>query len=158
MIQFPRCTKRYGSLEAVRDLTLTIAPGEVHVLLGRNGAGKATAFRCLATLLKPSWGTASLFSWRSNWRSALQQGEKRRSTLETLLTVPVSSRETSYRNVRGRGAGRCRGGPQSRWHAAHVPTRAHSGHSGGRSPGADPVHIGVGDLRDAAAARSSLRM
>jgi sodium transport system ATP-binding protein len=58
MIEFDRLSKRYGDLLAVDDLTLRVAPGEVYALLGANGAGKTTALRCLATLLRPTGGTA----------------------------------------------------------------------------------------------------
>jgi sodium transport system ATP-binding protein len=61
MIRFQGLTKRYGSLTAVRDLTLEVRPGEVYALLGPNGAGKTTALRCLATLLAPTHGAASVF-------------------------------------------------------------------------------------------------
>jgi sodium transport system ATP-binding protein len=61
MIRFHRLTKRYGTLTAVDDLTLEVRPGEVYALLGPNGAGKTTALRCLATLLAPTSGTASVF-------------------------------------------------------------------------------------------------
>ena len=58
MIRFEGLTKRYGPLVAVRDLSLEVRPGEIYTLLGPNGAGKTTALRCLATLLRPSAGTA----------------------------------------------------------------------------------------------------
>jgi len=60
MIRFQGLTKRYGSLTAVRQLTLEVRPGEVYALLGPNGAGKTTALRCLATLLHPTEGNASV--------------------------------------------------------------------------------------------------
>lgn len=56
MIEFSGLTKRYGDLLAVDDLSLTVRPGEVYALLGANGAGKTTALRCLATLLRPTGG------------------------------------------------------------------------------------------------------
>jgi sodium transport system ATP-binding protein len=60
MIRFEGLTKRYGSLTAVRHLTLEVRAGEIYALLGPNGAGKTTALRCLATLLRPDEGTASV--------------------------------------------------------------------------------------------------
>ncbi|HUE97048.1 MAG TPA: ATP-binding cassette domain-containing protein, partial [Longimicrobiaceae bacterium] len=56
MIVFDNLTKRYGELTAVSKLSLRVGEGEVYALLGANGAGKTTALRCLATLLRPSAG------------------------------------------------------------------------------------------------------
>lgn len=60
MIRFDALTKHYGRLVAVRDLTLEVRSSEVYALLGPNGAGKTTALRCLATLLAPTAGAASV--------------------------------------------------------------------------------------------------
>ena len=60
MIVLEGLTKHYGELEAVSDLSLKVRPGEIYALLGPNGAGKTTALRCIATLLKPTSGTASV--------------------------------------------------------------------------------------------------
>jgi ABC-2 type transport system ATP-binding protein len=48
--------KRYGSVEAVKDVSLTIGSGEIFGLLGPNGAGKTTTLRCLCTLATPDSG------------------------------------------------------------------------------------------------------
>ncbi len=48
--------KRYGSVEAVKDISLSVEPGEIFGLLGPNGAGKTTTIRCLCTLTKPDAG------------------------------------------------------------------------------------------------------
>jgi sodium transport system ATP-binding protein len=58
MIEFERLSKYYGEMGAVRDLSLRVERGEAYALLGANGAGKTTALRCLATLLRPTSGTA----------------------------------------------------------------------------------------------------
>jgi ABC-2 type transport system ATP-binding protein len=60
MIETRGLTKRYGSLTALDDLNLTIAPGEVFGFIGPNGAGKSTTMRILACLLRPDAGTASV--------------------------------------------------------------------------------------------------
>ena len=48
--------KRYGSVEAVKDVSLQVESGEIFGLLGPNGAGKTTTLRCLCTLSTPDRG------------------------------------------------------------------------------------------------------
>lgn len=60
MIKTSKLTKRYGKLTAVDELDLEIGEGEVFGLLGPNGAGKTTTISMLATLLKPTSGTATV--------------------------------------------------------------------------------------------------
>jgi len=48
--------KRYGSVEAVKDVSFQIEQGEIFGLLGPNGAGKTTTLRCLCTLAEPDAG------------------------------------------------------------------------------------------------------
>lgn len=49
--------KRYGKVDAVKDISLSVEPGEIFGLLGPNGAGKTTTLRCLCTLASPDAGT-----------------------------------------------------------------------------------------------------
>jgi ABC-2 type transport system ATP-binding protein len=51
-------TKRFGTTHALDGLDLVVEPGTILGLLGRNGAGKTTAVRILATLLLPDGGRA----------------------------------------------------------------------------------------------------
>ena len=53
-------TKRFGDTEALAGIDLKIRKGSVYGLLGPNGAGKTTAIRLLATLIRPTSGTASV--------------------------------------------------------------------------------------------------
>src|SRR5581483_6576445 len=53
-------TKRFGKVEALAGLDLTVAPGQVTALLGPNGAGKTTFVRTMATLVRPDAGTVSV--------------------------------------------------------------------------------------------------
>ena len=55
--------KRYDRTLAVAGLDLAIEPGEIFGLVGPNGAGKTTTLRMLATLLRPSAGTAEIDGW-----------------------------------------------------------------------------------------------
>jgi branched-chain amino acid transport system ATP-binding protein len=52
--------KRFGGLQAVRDVDLALAPGERVGLLGPNGAGKTTLVNCITGDLKPSGGDVLL--------------------------------------------------------------------------------------------------
>lgn len=49
-----------NSVMAVADVSFTCQPGRVFTLLGPNGAGKTTTLRILATMLKPTSGTAKI--------------------------------------------------------------------------------------------------
>lgn len=60
LLRADRVTRRFGSLTAVDDVSLTVAGGEVVGLLGANGAGKTTLLRILLGLLAPSSGTTEL--------------------------------------------------------------------------------------------------
>ncbi len=54
-------SKSYGKFTALRDLSLTIAPGEIFALLGPNGAGKTTMIGSVCGLVKKSSGTIRVF-------------------------------------------------------------------------------------------------
>ncbi|MBM3978486.1 MAG: ABC transporter ATP-binding protein [Planctomycetes bacterium] len=58
MLELTGLAKRYGEFQAVRDITLTVRPGELYALLGPNGAGKTTTIRMLMGVLRPSSGSA----------------------------------------------------------------------------------------------------
>jgi ABC-type multidrug transport system ATPase subunit len=72
MIQARRLTKHYGGFTAVKEVSFTVAAGEVVGLLGPNGAGKTTLLRMLAGVLTPSEGarrrtpSASSSGWASS--------------------------------------------------------------------------------------------
>jgi sodium transport system ATP-binding protein len=48
------------AVRAVDDISFRVEPGQIYGLLGANGAGKTTALRLLATLLKPTGGSATV--------------------------------------------------------------------------------------------------
>src|SRR5262245_66398862 len=50
-------SKRFGSTQAVKDVSLRFCSGEVHAVLGENGAGKSTLGKIMGGLLQPDEGT-----------------------------------------------------------------------------------------------------
>ena len=74
-------SKRYGSVDALRDLDLEIDEGEIVGYLGPNGAGKTTTIRLLLGLIHPSGGaprssgsTVSASPWRPIATSPMSPG------------------------------------------------------------------------------------
>lgn len=60
MLEVQNVKKTYGKFTALKGVSLSAPEGQVYGLLGPNGAGKTTLLRILATLLKPTSGTAVL--------------------------------------------------------------------------------------------------
>ena len=53
--------RRFGGVQAVRDVTIDVAPGERRAILGPNGAGKTTMFNLIAGDFPPTSGSVELF-------------------------------------------------------------------------------------------------
>jgi len=58
MIEVQKLTKHYGPVTAIRDVSFSVAPGEIVGFLGPNGAGKTTAMRILACFMPATSGAA----------------------------------------------------------------------------------------------------
>ncbi len=62
-------TKKFGSLIALDDVSLTLEPGDFHALLGENGAGKSTLVKCIMGYHAPDRGSVLLGDIEQNIRS-----------------------------------------------------------------------------------------
>jgi len=106
--------KRYGAVEAVRDIDLAVAPGEIVGLLGPNGAGKTTTFDIIVGRIQPSGGRVFLGDEEITHLPMYQRARKgltylpqepsvfRKLTVEEnilaiLETLPLSRRERRER-------------------------------------------------------------
>ncbi len=64
LLELQDLTVRYGEIEAVHGLSLSVEAGEVVTLLGSNGAGKSTTLKAISALVRPAAGEI-LFEGRS---------------------------------------------------------------------------------------------
>jgi lantibiotic transport system ATP-binding protein len=84
MLEIRGLKKRYGAVEALKGIDLTVEKGSVYGFIGPNGAGKTTTIRVIAGLVRPTAGNVSLHgaSLRGR-RLAAAKG------LRTLVEVPA---------------------------------------------------------------------
>ena len=96
MISVKNIVKKYEKLAALDDLSLDVADNEIFGLLGPNGAGKTTLIHILATLIKPTSGTATV-----NGYDILKQPSQVRSTIGIVFQAPSSDDMlTGYENLK----------------------------------------------------------
>src|SRR5437763_15045550 len=48
---------RFGAVDALKDVSVRVAPGEIHAIIGPNGAGKSSLLNCLSGFYRPQGGT-----------------------------------------------------------------------------------------------------
>lgn len=61
IIKVRNLSKKFGTFEAVKNVSFTVHKGDVFGFLGPNGAGKSTTIRCLLSLISPDNGSIELF-------------------------------------------------------------------------------------------------
>jgi len=60
ILEVRNCTKRFGGLVAVRNLNMSLNPGDLYGLIGPNGAGKTTIFNLMTGVYRPDEGSIDL--------------------------------------------------------------------------------------------------
>lgn len=55
-MELRHCSRSYGPVDAVRDVSLDLRAGEIHCLLGDNGAGKSTVIKLMSGVVRPTAG------------------------------------------------------------------------------------------------------
>jgi ABC-2 type transport system ATP-binding protein len=75
VIKTENLSRRFGKVEAVKELNLSVPRGSVYGFLGPNGAGKTTAVKCCLDLVRPTAGTVRLLGRPSrDWRARSRVG------------------------------------------------------------------------------------
>ena len=72
-VQATDLCKRYGPIQALDGLSLSVARGEIYGLLGPNGSGKSTLIRCIIGLVRPDSGRVRVFGHSMPDRSLLSR-------------------------------------------------------------------------------------
>ncbi len=97
MIEVKNLSKKFKKVNAVDNISFTVNEGEIVGLLGENGAGKTTTLRLLATMLKPTGGTAVI-----NGFDIIREPSKVRGNIGILFggEVGLYDRLTAKENIK----------------------------------------------------------
>ncbi|MEW9094563.1 MAG: ATP-binding cassette domain-containing protein [Clostridiaceae bacterium] len=96
MIEVVNLSKQFKKINAVDSISFSVQKGEILGLLGENGAGKTTTLRMLATMLKPTGGTAKIDSY-----DIIKESNKVRGSIGILFggEVGLYDRLTGRENI-----------------------------------------------------------
>jgi ABC-type multidrug transport system ATPase subunit len=61
IVELTTVSRLYGTFAALRKINISFEQGRCYILLGENGAGKSTLLRTIAGLLRPTFGTVTVF-------------------------------------------------------------------------------------------------
>ncbi len=98
VLEIRNVSKRFGSLVAVRDVSLTVAQGELRAIIGPNGAGKTTFFNLISGFFPPTTGTITF-----DGRDVTRMPAHRRVALGMARTFQITEifpELTVFENVR----------------------------------------------------------
>lgn len=99
MIEIQNLEKRFGDLEVLKDINLTVQDGEIYGLVGVSGAGKSTLLRCINGLETYSGG-----SLKVNGTEVKALDKKQKKTFQKNIGMifqhfPMLTRKTVYENI-----------------------------------------------------------
>ena len=98
VLEINNVTKRFGNLVAVRDVSLTVAKGELCAIIGPNGAGKTTFFNLISGYFPPTSGTI-MFDGQDITKLATDQRVVR-GMARTFQITEILPELTVFENVR----------------------------------------------------------
>ncbi|MBH42962.1 MAG: hypothetical protein CL787_05550 [Chloroflexi bacterium] len=93
----------YGNIQILRNITISVKPGEILGIIGANGSGKSTLINVISGVLKPTAGTIeylddNILSWPPQYRARLMSVVPQSRHIPSYLTVyeAVSMGRTPY--------------------------------------------------------------
>jgi len=107
-LQLEGVSRAFGALVALEDVSLTIAAGERHAILGSNGAGKTTLFNCITGDFPPTTGRIRFFGEDVTTLPAYERIRRglRRTYQVSLLFGGLSVQDNLFLAARGASRGR----------------------------------------------------
>ena len=95
MIHVEKLLKTFGDFTAVKEISFTVAKGEIFAFLGPNGAGKTTTIKMLTTLLRPDGGSIRL----DGLDPVVRKNDARRSFGIVFQDPSLDGELTAYENM-----------------------------------------------------------
>ena len=105
MLDIVGLRKKFGQREVLKDLHISVRPGELTVVLGANGSGKSTLLRCALRLIEPDGGDVSLCGTDLRPLGGEQLRLARRQAAMVFQSVLLVRRKTAAENVAFGGLG-----------------------------------------------------
>lgn len=103
MIEIKNLTKTfevsYGTLDALKDVNITINDGEIFGIIGMSGAGKSTLVRCINMLERPTEGTVIIDGCDIGTLSAKKLRQKRRNITMIFQGFNLLMQRTCLKNI-----------------------------------------------------------
>lgn len=104
ILQTQKLCKKYGSFQALKDLTINVPKGAIYGMVGRNGAGKTTLIRIITGLNNPTSGGYSVFGVSNKDKKILEVRRKTGAVVETPSLHPeMTARDNLIQQTKALG-------------------------------------------------------